>query len=277
MLNVNQKNQATDDNIKEKISNNVWTSLPCIIKKYDATSNTVNVKPFGGVMINGIWTKYPIIYHIPVISFQSNGGEAGINQDFQEDDLGLKLFIKNNFQNFMDKYINESKKDLDGDEEPDNIYSDFRYNDCVFLGGLYPSSSSSSKDKSDLSNNAMTIYNKNSKIEIFEDYTKISSREENGASSTVGKDSIEANISDNINLILNNEIIKAIVGSSFFQLSQDYVIMSKGGKQVNWNGTRLFVDGNISLSGKINNVNVQNHQHYWSLNGQQLKTSSPIK
>ena len=35
MLNVNQKNQATDDNIKEKISNNVWTSLPCIIKKYD--------------------------------------------------------------------------------------------------------------------------------------------------------------------------------------------------------------------------------------------------
>ena len=103
MISDNQKKQIEDNRINAIIEQRVKTTLPCTIKEYNAEKNTVTVKPFGGLLIYGEFVEYPEINSIPVISFQSNGGKAGLSQSYKAGDFGLVLFMQNGYKEFIDK------------------------------------------------------------------------------------------------------------------------------------------------------------------------------
>ena len=253
----NQIKQIQENKIIDLINAKINTSLPCIVKEYDAETNRVKIKPFGGFLVNGEYVEYPEINNVPVISFQSNDGKAGISQSYKEDDLGLVIFVKNSFQEFLKKFSGDET-----DDKSDFVYPPFRYSDCVFMGGLYPTR----EEQADLSENAMTIYNEKMKIEVYPQYIKVVSRdnEDNG-------------------IVVNDNGIKANIGNNFVNINQSGIIGSVNGNQFNYNGDRFYikgnlsVEGNISLSGTVDGVDVSSHQHIWRLNGQSNLTSSPVR
>lgn len=276
MISDNQKKQIEDNRINAIIEQKVKTTLPCIIKKYDAEKNTVTVKPFGGLLIYGEFVEYPEINNIPVITFQSNGGKAGLSQSYKDGDFGLVLFIQNGYKEFIDK-IQENK------ENSDYIMPMFRYSDAVFLGGLYPT-----KEKNeDLSEEAMTVYNENAKIEVFPNIVKISPR--NGENKVeVGKNYAQIKMSDNEYFINENYSQLKVKNNRLLINDEQIVLQAKNGKYITFNGTQayittdvgingdLYVMGDIKLSGTVDGVDVSRHQHIWRLNGNNNYTSSPV-
>lgn len=276
MISDNQKKQIEDNRINAIIEQRVKTTLPCTIKKYDAEKNTVTVKPFGGLLIYGEFVEYPEINSIPVITFQSNGGKAGLSQSYKEGDFGLVLFIQNGYKEFIDK-IQENK------DNTEYIMPMFRYSDAVFLGGLYPT-----KEKNeDLSEEAMTVYNENSKIEVFPNIVKISPRSgENKVE--VGQNYAQIKMGDNEYFINENYSQLKVKDNRLLINDEQIVLQAKNGKYISFNGTQayittdvgingdLYVMGDIKLSGTVDGVNVSSHQHIWRLNGNNNYTSSPV-
>jgi len=276
MISDNQKKQIEDNRINTIIEQRVKTTLPCTIKKYDAEKNTVTVKPFGGLLIYGEFVEYPEINSIPVITFQSNGGKAGLSQSYKEGDFGLVLFIQNGYKEFIDK-IQENK------DNTEYIMPMFRYSDAVFLGGLYPT-----KEKNeDLNEEAMTVYNENSKVEVFPNIVKISPRDgENKVE--VGKNYAQIKMGDNEYFINENYSQLKVKNNRLLINDEQIVLQAKNGKYITFNGTQayittdvgingdLYVMGDIKLSGTVDGVNVSSHQHIWRLNGNNNYTSSPV-
>ena len=276
MISDNQKKQIEDNRINTIIEQRVKTTLPCTIKKYDAEKNTVTVKPFGGLLIYGEFVEYPEINSIPVITFQSNGGKAGLSQSYKEGDFGLVLFIQNGYKEFIDK-IQENK------DNTEYIMPMFRYSDAVFLGGLYPT-----KEKNeDLNEEAMTVYNENAKVEVFPNIVKISPRSgENKVE--VGKNYAQIKMGDNEYFINENYSQLKVKNNRLLINDEQIVLQAKNGKYITFNGTQayittdvgingdLYVMGDIKLSGTVDGVNVSSHQHIWRLNGNNNYTSSPV-
>lgn len=276
MISDNQKKQIEDNRINAIIEQRVKTTLPCTIKKYDAEKNTVTVKPFGGLLIYGEFVEYPEINSIPVITFQSNGGKAGLSQSYKEGDFGLVLFIQNGYKEFIDK-IQENK------DNTEYIMPMFRYSDAVFLGGLYPT-----KEKNeDLSEEAMTVYNENSKVEVFPNIVKISPRDgENKLE--VGKNYTQIKMGDNEYFINENYSQLKVKNNRLLINDEQIVLQAKNGKYITFNGTQayittdvgingdLYVMGDIKVSGTVDGVDVSRHQHIWRLNGNNNYTSSPV-
>ena len=276
MISDNQKKQIEDNRINSIIEQRVKTTLPCTIKKYDAEKNTVTVKPFGGLLIYGEFVEYPEINSIPVITFQSNGGKAGLSQSYKEGDFGLVLFIQNGYKEFIDK-IQENK------DNTEYIMPMFRYSDAVFLGGLYPT-----KEKNeDLSEEAMTVYNENSKVEVFPNIVKISPRSgENKVE--VGQNYARMKMGDNEYFINENYSQLKVNDNRLLINDEQIVLQAKNGKYITFNGTQayittdvgingdLYVMGDIKLSGTVDGVDVSRHQHIWRLNGVNNYTSSPV-
>lgn len=276
MISDNQKKQIEDNRINAIIEQRVKTTLPCTIKKYDAEKNTVTVKPFGGLLIYGEFVEYPEINSIPVITFQSNGGKAGLSQSYKEGDFGLVLFIQNGYKEFIDK-IQENK------DNTEYIMPMFRYSDAVFLGGLYPT-----KEKNeDLSEEAMTVYNKNSKVEVFPNIVRISPRSgENKVE--VGQNYARMKMGDNEYFINENYSQLKVNNNRLLINDEQIVLQAKNGKYITFNGTRayittdldingdLYVMGDIKVSGTVDGVDVSRHQHIWRFNGNPYYTSSPV-
>lgn len=276
MISDNQKKQIEDNRINTIIEQRVKTTLPCTIKKYDAEKNMVTVKPFGGLLIYGEFVEYPEINSIPVITFQSNGGKAGLSQSYKEGDFGLVLFIQNGYKEFIDK-IQENK------DNTEYIMPMFRYSDAVFLGGLYPT-----KEKNeDLNEEAMTIYNENSKVEVFPNIVKISPRSgENKVE--IGQNYAQIKMGDNEYFINENYSQLKVKDNRLLINDEQIVLQAKNGKYISFNGTQayittdvgingdLYVMGDIKLSGTVDGVNVSSHQHIWRLNGNNNYTSSPV-
>lgn len=276
MISDNQKKQIEDNRINSIIEQRVKTTLPCTIKKYDAEKNTVTVKPFGGLLIYGEFVEYPEINSIPAITFQSNGGKAGLSQSYKEGDFGLVLFIQNGYKEFIDK-IQENK------DNSEYIMPMFRYSDAVFLGGLYPT-----KEKNeDLSEEAMTVYNENSKVEVFPNIVKISPRSgENKVE--VGQNYARMKMGDNEYFINENYSQLKVNNNRLLINDEQIVLQAKNGKYISFNGTQayittdvgingdLYVMGDIKLSGTVDGVDVSRHQHIWRLNGNNNYTSSPV-
>lgn len=276
MISDNQKKQIEDNRINAIIEQRVKTTLPCTIKKYDAEKNTVTVKPFGGLLIYGEFVEYPEINSIPVITFQSNGGKAGLSQSYKEGDFGLVLFIQNGYKEFIDK-IQENK------DNTEYIMPMFRYSDAVFLGGLYPT-----KEKNeDLSEEAMTVYNENSKVEVFPNIVRISPRSgENKVE--VGQNYARMKMGDNEYFINENYSQLKVKDNRLLINDEQIVLQAKNGKYITFNGTQayittdvgingdLYVMGDIKVSGKVDGVNVSSHQHIWRFNGHDYYTSSPV-
>lgn len=276
MISDNQKKQIEDNRINAIIEQRVKTTLPCTIKKYDAEKNTVTVKPFGGLLIYGEFVEYPEINSIPIITFQSNGGKAGLSQSYKEGDFGLVLFIQNGYKEFIDK-IQENK------DNTEYIMPMFRYSDAVFLGGLYPT-----KEKNeDLSEEAMTVYNENAKIEVFPNIVKISPRSgENKVE--IGQNYAQIKMGNNEYFINENYSQLKVKDNRLLINDEQIVLQTKNGKYISFNGTQayittdvgingdLYVMGDIKLSGTVDGVNVSSHQHIWRLNGNNNYTSSPV-
>lgn len=276
MISDNQKKQIEDNRINSIIEQRVKTTLPCTIKKYDAEKNTVTVKPFGGLLIYGEFVEYPEINSIPVITFQSNGGKAGLSQSYKDGDFGLVLFIQNGYKEFIDK-IQENK------DNTEYIMPMFRYSDAVFLGGLYPT-----KEKNeDLSEEAMTVYNENAKVEVFPNIVRISPRDgENKVE--VGKNYSQIKMGDNEYFINENYSQLKVKNNRLLINDEQIVLQAKNGKYITFNGTQayittdvgingdLYVMGDIKVSGKVDGVNVSSHQHIWRFNGHDYYTSSPV-
>jgi len=276
MISDNQKKQIEDNRINAIIEQRVKTTLPCTIKKYDAEKNTVTVKPFGGLLIYGEFVEYPEINSIPVITFQSNGGKAGLSQSYKEGDFGLVLFIQNGYKEFIDK-IQENK------DNTEYIMPMFRYSDAVFLGGLYPT-----KEKNeDLSEEAMTVYNENAKVEVFPNIVRISPRSgENKVE--VGQNYARIKMGDNEYFINENYSQLKVKDNRLLINDEQIVLQAKNGKYITFNGTQayittdvgingdLYVMGDIKVSGTVDGVNVSSHQHIWRLNGVNNYTSSPV-
>ena len=276
MISDNQKKQIEDNRINAIIEQRVKTTLPCTIKKYDAEKNTVTVKPFGGLLIYGEFVEYPEINSIPVITFQSNGGKAGLSQSYKEGDFGLVLFIQNGYKEFIDK-IQENK------DNTEYIMPMFRYSDAVFLGGLYPT-----KEKNeDLSEEAMTVYNENSKVEVFPNIVRISPRSgENKVE--VGQNYARMKMGDNEYFINENYSQLKVKDNRLLINDEQIVLQAKNGKYISFNGTQayittdvgingdLYVMGDIKVSGTVDGVDVSRHQHIWRLNGVNNYTSSPV-
>lgn len=276
MISDNQKKQIEDNRINAIIEQRVKTTLPCTIKEYNAEKNTVTVKPFGGLLIYGEFVEYPEINNIPVISFQSNGGKAGLSQSYKAGDFGLVLFIQNGYKEFIDK-MQENK------DNTEYIMPMFRYSDAVFLGGLYPS-----KEKNeDLSDEAMTVYNENAKVEVLPNIVKISPR--NGKNKVeVGKNYAQMKMGNN-EYFINEKYSQIKVNNNRLLINDEQIVLqAKNGKYINFNGSQayittdvgingdLYVMGDIKLSGTVDGVDVSRHQHIWRFNGNNNYTSSPV-
>ena len=283
MITSNEKKQIEEDNIIEIIESKVYTSLPCVVKSYDADKNRITVTPFGGIIINGRFTNYPVLNNIPVITFQSNGGKAGLSQAFNEGDLGLVIFVKNSFREFIQKYENQEEEKT---EDTENIFPQFRYSDAVFLGGLYPKKSKTD----DLSSEAMTIKKKKMKVEVYEDVVRIASREENSKNKIeVGKNYAQVKMGDNSAFINENYSQINTKGNKISITGNQIILEAKNGKYLFFDGEKLYINaevdingdlyvmGDIKLSGKVDGVDVSSHQHYWRYNGVNYLTSSPVK
>lgn len=275
MISSNQKSQISDDKINEVIEKKIYTTLPAIIKEYNAEKGTVTVKPFGGMLIYGEFVEYPEIYNVKVIKFNSNNGKAGISQSYKKGDYGLVLFIKNGYKEFLDKIQN--KKD-DGFISPS-----FRYKDAVFLGGL----TQTEEKNEDLNEEAMTVYNENAKVEVFPNIVKISPR--NGENKVeVGQNYAQMKMGNNEYFINENYSQLKVKDNRLLINDEQIVLQAKNGKYISFNGTQayittdvgingdLYVMGDIKLSGTVDGVNVSSHQHIWRLNGNNNYTSSPV-
>ena len=220
MISDNQKKQIEDNRINAIIEQRVKTTLPCTIKEYNAEKNTVTVKPFGGLLIYGEFVEYPEINSIPVISFQSNGGKAGLSQSYKNGDFGLVLFIQNGYKEFIDK-IQENK------DNTEYIMPMFRYSDAVFLGGLYPS-----KEKNeDLSDEAMTVYNENAKIEVLPNIVKISPRDGKNKVE-VGKNYAQMKMGNN-EYFINEKYSQIKVNNNRLLINDEQIVLqAKNGKYI---------------------------------------------
>lgn len=155
----------------ENCLSKIHTSIPCVVKNYDATKRIGDIQPLiKKVLKNGKVLSQPLIQNVPFIFL--SGGDAFLSFPIKKGDTVLAFFSERS----IDEWVNSNGDEIDPlDNRKHNI------SDAIAICGLYPYSKEFKTSKDDV-----VLYYKDSTITI----------KNNG--------DIEISSASNLNIIVNN-------------------------------------------------------------------------